>query len=151
MNIHHETVVFERSFNAPPERLFRAYADPKERVAWSMPSPDDVMVIDSSEVRTGGTEVARCGTKDNLGWRMNVAYHLVTENRQITFTEELWDGDTLLTVALITFEFAGRAGGGTALKLTDQVTSFVGADAVSGHRHGYTQALVNLEKALEDG
>lgn len=59
------------------------------------------------------------------------------------FTEELWDGDTLLTVALITFDIRGTSGGTCVLHLTDQVTSFVGYGGVRGRRDGYTRALDN--------
>lgn len=148
MEIHHETLVFERDFDATPERLFQAYADPKKREAWSAPSPETVIVIDETEVRTGGQEIARCGSPGNLSWTMKVAYHWVTEGRQITFTEELWDRDKVLTVALITFDFEKRGATGTHLKLTDQVTSFVGSGGVSGHRDGYTKALANLAASL---
>ncbi len=37
---------------------------------------------------------------------MDVAYNLVENDRLITFTEELWDGDNMLTVALITFDLS---------------------------------------------
>jgi uncharacterized protein YndB with AHSA1/START domain len=148
MNIHHETIAFERDFDAPPERLFEAYTDPKQRELWSAPTPTTVVVIDETDVRTGGRETARCGSKDNLNWTMKVVYHHVTENRLITFTEELWDGGDILTVALVTFDFEKRDAAGTRLKLTDQITSFVGQNGVVGHRDGYTKALANLAAAL---
>jgi len=148
MDLYHETLVFERAFSAPPERLFQAYVDPKQREVWSAPTPDLIFVIDETDVRTGGREVARCGSAGNLGWTMQVAYHCVVENALITFTEELWAGDTLLTVALITFDVRPSGSAGTVLTLTDQVTSLVGKDAVSGHRDGYTKALANLAASL---
>ena len=148
MEIHHETLVFERDFDVTPERLFQAYADPKEREVWSAPSPEIVIVIDETDVRTGGREIARCGSEGNLNWTMEVAYHWVTEDRQITFTEELWEGDKVLTVALITFDFEKRGATGTRLKLTDQITSFVGKGGVEGHSEGYTKALANLAASL---
>lgn len=150
MNIHHETLVFERVFDAPPERLFRAYTDPREREVWSAPTPETRVVIDATDVRTGGREIARCGNSGNLNWTMKVVYHNVIENRLITFTEELWDSDSdsVVTVALITFDFEGHGAAGTRLKLTDQVTSFVGENGVSGHREGYSKALANLAAAL---
>ncbi|MEO0498905.1 MAG: SRPBCC domain-containing protein, partial [Pseudomonadota bacterium] len=79
---------------------------------------------------------------------LKVNYHLVTPDRQITFTEELWDGEQILTVALITFDLKPIGEGETALTLTDQVTSFVGAGPVDGHREGYSQALTNLQQHL---
>lgn len=148
MEILHETLVFERAFKASPARLFQAYTDPRQREAWSAPTADTAFVIDETDVRTGGRETARCGAPGALNWTMKVVYHRVTEDRQITFTEELWDGDEVLTVALITFDLTPADAGGTHLKLTDQITSFVGNGGVVGHREGYTQALENLAGSL---
>jgi uncharacterized protein YndB with AHSA1/START domain len=143
MDLHHDTITFERSFIVPPARMFGAYADPRQREVWSAPSPTAAVRIDTCDLRTGGRETARCGSKDDLRWSLNVLYHNVVPDRLITFTEELWEGDQILTVALITFDFA-PSGTGTRLTLTDQVTSFVGKEAISGHRQGYTAALANL-------
>ncbi len=148
MDICHETLVFERVFAAPPTRLFQAYRDPEMRQAWSAPSPDTAVVIDAADVRTGGRETARCGRPEDLRWRLELFYHRVIENRLIAFTETLWEGDALLTVALITFDFEPHGAVETRLRLTDQVTSFVGAGGPAGHRDGYKKALANLEKAL---
>ena len=148
MDIHHETLVFERDFDAPAERLFQAYSDPRQRENWSAPSPETMFVIDQTDVRTGGRETARCGSADNLNWTMLAQYHLVVENRLICFTEELWEGDDLLTVALITFEIVSRGAGGSRLKLTDQITSFVGAGGGAGHKEGYEQSLDHLAASL---
>lgn len=148
MDIHHETLVFERDFDATPERLFQAYTDPTERQIWSAPTPESVIIIDETDVRTGGRETARCGSAGKLNWTMKVVYHRVTEGRQITFTEELWDGDEILTVALTTFDFEKRGTTGARLKLTDQITSFVGKGGAAGHREGYKKALANLAASL---
>lgn len=148
MDVHHETIVFEREFPAPPSSLFAAYVDSKAREKWSAPSPTAEVRIESSDVRTGGREAGRCGGKGDLRWTVKVIYHLVTPDRQITFTEELWDADQILTVALVTFDLRAIGRNRTALTLTDQVVSFVGAGAVGGHREGFTQSLANLERYL---
>ena len=149
MDLAHDTLTFTRHFNAPPTRLFAAFADPREREIWSAPSPTAEVRIETSDFRTGGRETARCGGKGDLRWRLSTVYHTVVSDRLVSFTEELWEGDTLLTVALITFDFAPD-GSGTNLTLTDQVTSFVGADAIHGHRQGYTAALGNLSTMVSD-
>jgi uncharacterized protein YndB with AHSA1/START domain len=146
MEMHHETLVFEREFDAPPARLFAAYVNTKARENWSAPSPTAEVRIDRSDVRTGGHESGRCGGKGDLRWTLRLVYHHVTPDRQITFTEELWEGEQILTVALITFDLKPLGDSRTALRLTDQITSFVGAEAVGGHRLGYSQALANLER-----
>lgn len=49
MDIHHETLVFERDFDATPERLFQAYKDPTERQMWSAPTPETVIATSPGE------------------------------------------------------------------------------------------------------
>ncbi|WP_136659430.1 SRPBCC domain-containing protein [Nitratireductor sp. XY-223] len=145
----HETIAIERSFAAAPDRLFAAFADPRARERWSAPNADVEIRILQSDLRTGGSETARCGPAGGpLNWEMRVAYHLVEPPSVISFSEELWDGEQLLTVALITFDIAGAENGGSLLRLTDQVTSFAGEDALQGHRDGYAAALQNLAASL---
>lgn len=147
MSIFHETIVLERRFEATPAQVFAAYADPRIREVWTAPSDDTAVTIETSDFRTGGAEVGRCGKPGAMNWVMKVTYHRVESDRLICFTEELWDGDALLTVALITFDIQPD-GAGARLALTDQVTSFVGEGGASGHRDGYEQALDNLEGLL---
>ncbi|MEX3007296.1 SRPBCC domain-containing protein [Hoeflea sp. TYP-13] len=145
----HGTIALERSFAAAPERLFSAFADPRARERWSAPSTDVEVRILESDLRTGGGETARCGPKGGpMNWETRISYHLVERPSLISFTEELRDGEQLLTVALITFDIVEADNGGTILRLTDQVTSFVGEGAVQGHREGYAAVLENLAVAL---
>lgn len=149
MEIHHETVTLKKSLPASPEAVFQAYTDPKAREKWSAPDDTTEIRILESNVITGGSETGKCGTRgEELNWRMDVAYHLVDKGRLITFTEELWDGDNMLTVALITFNLSEASDGTTILHLTDQITSFVGKGGVQGHRDGYTMAIDNLASML---
>ena len=68
-------------------------------------------------------------------------------NRTVTFAELLREGDTFLTIALVTFAISPDEAG-CRLELTDQVTSLVGAEGTSGHRAGYENALSNLDRLL---
>ena len=61
--------------------------------------------------------------------------------------ETLLEGDTVLTAAQVTFEFH-TTDGGTHLVLTDQVTSFAGAEAIDGHRQGFSASLNNFATFL---
>ncbi len=144
MDLHHETLVLSRAFRAPAQRLFDAYVDPVQRSVWSAPSDTAAYVIDRCDFRTGGTESARCGSKDDLRWRLEIAYHRVDPGRLILLSEELWDGADCLCVSLVTFDFAAR-GGETLLTVTDQIASMAGPEIVSGHRQGYTSVMENLD------
>ncbi|MEM9204735.1 MAG: SRPBCC domain-containing protein [Pseudomonadota bacterium] len=145
LGIDHQTVKLEASLNAPPSDVFRAFTDPRIREKWSAPDVTSEVRIEKSDVATGGSEISKCGTRgEELKWHLAVSYHLVEVDKLITFTEELWDGDSLLTVALVTFDLQAAPGGTTDLKVTDQVTSFVGEGGVRGHHDGHKKALENL-------
>jgi uncharacterized protein YndB with AHSA1/START domain len=144
MRPHHETLVIERNLRATPDRIFRAYLDKEARQIWSAPSETAAVEIVTSDVRRGGLETTRCGTKGNLEYRTEVTYHEVLTNELICFSETLLEGDNVLMVALITFELRPVRAQETLLVLTDQITSFVGPDGVDGHRKGFSDALENL-------
>ena len=148
MNLIHETIEFQRDFLVPPERVFRAFTDIREREIWSAPSDRVEVKIDRSDMRPGGVERARCGPRGNMLWDLTTYYHVIGECAVITFTEVLSERGKTLTAALVTFAFSTLPGDGARLKLTDQITSFVGAEAAAGHRIGYAQALNNLAERL---
>ncbi len=148
MTLVHETIEFQRDFPVPPERVFRAFTDIREREIWSAPSDRVEVKIDQSDMRPGGLERARCGPRGDMQWDLITYYHVIDAGQVITFTEILSERGTTLTAALVTFAFSPLPEGGTRLKLTDQITSFVGAEAAAGHRMGYTQALHNLADRL---
>jgi uncharacterized protein YndB with AHSA1/START domain len=151
MTVHHETIVLEQMLPVPPGRAFSAYVDTAEREVWSAPSETAAVKIDRADVRTGGTEATRCGSKDDLRYRTEVRYHLVEQDALISFSETLMDGETVVTAALVTFEFGRTADGHTRLRLTDQVTSFVGPEAIDGHRQGFSASLRNFAAFFTNG
>lgn len=147
MEVTHDTVVFERVFPVSPDRLFQAYADPREREIWSPPFEGVEVKIDRSDVRSGGSETSRCGPSGDLKWRMDLSYHRVEPGAHICFTETLREGDMLMTVSQSTFEISA-APEGCRLRLTDQVASYIGADGIEGHKEGYARSLDNLAARL---
>lgn len=151
MPIHHDTLVFERRIDATPAEVFTAYADRSRREAWSAPSDASEVKIDAVDFRTGGSERGRCGSKGDLRWATEVAYHAVEANRRIVFTEALKEGASILTVALIAFDLQADGERGTKLAVTDQIASFIGPEGVQGHKDGYRQALDNLARCLARG
>ena len=148
MELSHETVVLNRSFKVTPARLFEAYVDPKQREIWCVPGTETVFNIQETDVSTGGRETATCGPAGDMKWHMQVVYHRVEQDRLIVFTEELWEHDMLLTVALITFDIRESGPSGSELILTDQITSFIGSEGIEGHTDGYRHAFENLEAQL---
>jgi len=144
--LHHATVILERVYEAPPERVFSEFANPQARARWSAPS-NDALAYDEADFREGGHDVFRCGPPNDLRFRGVTTYHTITPNRCVVFTETLSDGSARLAIALNTLDFEPTAQG-TNLKVTVQLVSFVGPGMVEGYESGNRGALDSLARHL---
>jgi uncharacterized protein YndB with AHSA1/START domain len=146
--VNHDTIVLERTYDAPPARVFAAFASPEARMRWGAPSPSAGLVYDKADFRVGGVDLSRCGPRGHLIYSVETRYLDIVPQRRIISTEVVSEGANLLCFALITVEFA-PAGDGTRLILTDQVAAFGGRSMIEGHRAGHTAALGNLVAELQ--
>ena len=78
--LHHATIVLERAYSAPVERVFSEFADPQARAKWSAPT-NDALVYDNADFRECGGDVFRCGPKNDLRFRGVTTYHTIIPNR----------------------------------------------------------------------
>ena len=148
--ILHASFTLERIYLAPVAKVFAALADPKARERWGAPSPDEALVFETADFRVGGTEISRCGPKDNLMFRVETHYLAITPDRHIIFSESVSGPDGPLSASLLTFELL-LTDGGTRLHVTGQVASFAGDGMIRGNQNGLAAALKNLESELEGG
>ena len=95
----------------------------------------------------GGRDVFRCGPPNDLKLRGVTTYQVIIPNRYVISTEFLSEGTTPLAVALNTLEFEPTAEGAN-LRLTVQITSFVGARMVTGYESGNRSAMEGLAHHL---
>lgn len=144
--LHHTTIALERSYAAPVERVFSAFADPLARAEWSAP-PNDALVYEEADFREGGRDIFRCGPPNDLRFRGVTSYQVIVPNRCVVSAESLSEGATQLAVALNTLEFE-PASDGTNLRLTVQIVSFVGPGMVGGYESGNRSAFEGLARHL---
>jgi uncharacterized protein YndB with AHSA1/START domain len=143
----HATLVFERSFDVPPARVFEAFADPQARMRWGAPSADTALVYLETDFRVGGCDISRCGHTGNLIYRVENRYFDIVPDQRIISTEIVSHGEQRLSVALITVDIRA-SGKGTHLVLTDQVAALDDSLMIAGYRTGLNAALDNLEREL---
>ena len=144
--LHHATIVLERAYPAPVERVFAEFADPHARAKWSAPS-NDALVYEETDFREGGRDVFRCGPPNDLRFLGVTTYQVIAPNSCVISTETLSEGGKRLAVALNTLNFEPTADG-TNLKITVQLASFAGADMVGGYESGNRGALEGLSRHL---
>jgi len=136
-----------REFDAPPEKVFRAHADPDLFMKWVGPDSLDASKIDLWDFRTGG-EWRYVSTRDGDEFWFRGCFHEVRPNELIvqTFTFEGYpDGVALERLAL---EDLGN--GRTRLVATSLVDSFEGRDAfiASGMETGVQEGYRRLDALL---
>lgn len=146
MNPLHDTLVLERAYPASPARVFAAWRDPEARLRWAVPK-GQALVFDAADFRVGGRDLSRCGDPGDLRYRLETLYEAIETDRRLVLTERCRDGETLLSVALITVEIEPHASG-SRLTLTNQIVALDGGGMIAGSRHGWNAALDNLGEDL---
>jgi uncharacterized protein YndB with AHSA1/START domain len=137
-----------REFDAPPEKVFRAHADPDLFARWN--GPDDITnVIEHYDCRTGGSWRYRA-VRDDLDVGFHGCFHDVVPNGLIvqTFT---FDG-VPEGVALEKLRFEDLGDGRTRLTATSLVDSFEDRDAfvATGMETGVVEGYRRLDALLAD-
>jgi uncharacterized protein YndB with AHSA1/START domain len=144
--LQHATIILERSYRAPLERVFSEFANPVARARWSPPS-NDVLIYDETDFRAGGRDVFRCGPQNDPKFRGETLYHLIVPNKRVVSSETLDADGQRLAVSLNTLDFEATDKG-TNLKLTVQMVSLAGPGIIEGYESGNKSALENLSRHL---
>jgi len=125
----HATFVIERTYEAVPARVWRAWADPQAKLRWFGPSvlakPEHEL-----EFRVGGLERMTVQAPDGALYTFAARYH------------------ARISVSVATVEFEA-AGTGTKLTFTEQGVFLDGLDTPAEREHGTRELLDTLEKALQ--
>ncbi|MEX0853634.1 MAG: SRPBCC domain-containing protein [Bauldia sp.] len=138
------TLIIERVFKAPPERVFKAWTDPKILVAWWGPegfnTPDAKL-----DVRVGGAwRSTMVGPKGEAHVCSGV-YREIAPPKRLVMTWG-WEADGRRgheTVIELTFE---QVGAGTRMRLIQSL--FENAEQRDSHNMGWSSSFNDLERVL---
>jgi uncharacterized protein YndB with AHSA1/START domain len=136
-----ERLVLRRTYDAPRERVFRAWTTAEELARWY--SPDDAWTVTvlALDPRVGGGGRFAFGPAGEEPWIETVEYLEIDAPRRLVFRMTLARGGTVASETTCTVELIER-GGQTELVLTDEGP---GADE---HASGWGPALDHLTSAL---
>ena len=138
----HETIVLERDYDAPVERVFRAFADPRARARWDVPSDGWEIAELIHEFRVGGRDAMRFGPKGDPRYYGAGFYLAIEPNVRIVKAGTMHDRDKPMTCTLSTVEFQQKSRG-THLVLTDQ-SAYFGTETNKQRRGGWGSILDKL-------
>jgi uncharacterized protein YndB with AHSA1/START domain len=145
---HHGTVVVEGVIEAPASRVYVAYCDSKARETWGAPSDSATFYYEEADFRVGGRDVARCGAKTDPRFIVESRYIDIVPEDRVVWTETIREADKTLAANITTLELLPDAGR-TRLKVTVQVTSFVGEGMIANTKAGHAGSLANMARYFE--
>ncbi|MBD0319877.1 MAG: SRPBCC family protein [Gemmatimonadetes bacterium] len=138
----HDTFSLERTYPAPPARVFAAWSDRDAKARWFACHAEYTL-----DFRVGGGELTRGGEPGGPVFSTETRFHDIVPERRIVYTYALHRDATLVSVAIVTVELA-PAGTGTRLVLTEQGTYPDGHMAPEQIRTGTADALRRLDAEL---
>lgn len=141
------TIVITRAFDAPPERVFRAWVEPDLVVRWLGPA-DTTMTLDQWDARTGGAyRYVHARDGEDVA-SFYGSFHEVRPSERIVWTftwEGMPDGVSLETM---TFEDLGD--GRTRIVTLSVVESIEIRDMIMASGMGVEQIYERLDAVLAD-
>jgi uncharacterized protein YndB with AHSA1/START domain len=150
MKTTHNTFVIERSFNATPERVFAAFADPAKKRRWFVEQDHGKAEHYELDFRVGGKERVRVRLGEDTPLKgvvcsNEITYLDILTNRRIVTASTMSVGERCISASLVTFELAPSEAG-TDLLFTHQGAFFEGADGPKMREEGWRKILEELAK-----
>ncbi|WP_254532926.1 SRPBCC family protein [Natrinema gelatinilyticum] len=139
------SLTIRRTFDAPLERVFRAFTEPVELEEWFAPAPGDVMTeIQTFAPKPDGERSIRFHMDDDW-FGSDGAFEEVVENERIVYTDQWVNFPEAEVDSRVIVEFSD-AEDGTEVVLTHE--QLPDGDAVGGAGMGWENSLGNLEEML---
>lgn len=144
----HNTFTVERSYPAPPERVFAAFAEAAEKVRWY--AAGDMRQVEeyALDFRVGGAEKLRARLKPGTPFPGAMLFYDnrfedIVPNERIVMTSTMTFVDKRVSSSLETFEFL-PTDEGTSLVFTHQAAFFPGSDGPDRREAGWRVLLDRL-------
>ena len=142
----HTDFVIEREFNAPPEAVFQAWADPEAKRRWS-----DCHAEYTTEYRLDfrpfGHETHRVAYPDGRIQQIEKVFFDIEPARRIVFAYDIQLDARRLSVSLVTVEFLAHKHG-TRMVYKEQLTYLDGhedrAERIRGTEEGLDRLLLEM-------
>lgn len=138
----HTDFVIERNYAAAPEAVFRAWADPAAKRAWSDCHPEHTTLY-QLDFRPLGRETHQVTYPDRRVQQVEKFFLDIAPAQRIVFAYSLQVDGRPLSASLVTVEFFA-SGNGTRMVYTEQLAYMNGHEDRSQRLHGTQEGLDQL-------
>ena len=107
--VTHATFTIERTYDVPPGRVFKAFADPEAKSKWFAGPNEWRQDKRSMDFRIGGKEHLSGGAPGKPPHAFDAIYHDIIPNERIIYSYEMHIGENRISVSLATIELKKRA------------------------------------------
>jgi uncharacterized protein YndB with AHSA1/START domain len=147
-SVHHATFAIERSYDAAPEQVFRAFADSGIKRRWFAEGEGWHIDKFDMDFRPGGREESVFRFQDGPQSSNDTVYQDIVENRRIVLAYTMTVGGERTSASLATVEIEPQ-GSGTRLTYTEQGAFLDGRDNPAQREEGCRWLLEALGKELK--
>jgi uncharacterized protein YndB with AHSA1/START domain len=144
---HHDTFVIERTFDASPARVYKAFSDPAAKSKWFGSPNDWTSGVYSFDFKIGGHEKTSGGPAGGPVHYYDATFQDIVPNERIVTTYVMHLDDAQISVSLGTTEIAPD-GKGTRMTYTEQGVYLDGYDNAGQREHGTKALFDNLAASL---
>ena len=143
----HQTIVVRHAYDAAPQRVFRAWADPADLERWYLPGDERwTATISNFDFRVGGGKKVRFGPPEET-YTEDCRYVDIVPDRRICYSMSIARGTTPITVSMVTVELLPR-GRGCEVRVTDQMAILEAGDDAGARERGWGETLEKLAALL---
>jgi uncharacterized protein YndB with AHSA1/START domain len=142
----HGTFTIERTYDASPERIWRAFAVQEDKHRWFACHDDWPVLAYALDFRIGGREHYR-GTSEDVVHQMDAYYWDIVPNERIIWAYEMHVGGEKISVSLNTIRLE-KAGRKTKMIFTEQGTYFWKDEDLQMREQGTRELLDALGREL---
>ena len=144
-SVEHASFVVERKYQAPPERVFAAWADREAKARWYVDSDANLEL----DFRVGGRERSQGIAPDGRAYSYKALFQDIVPAERIVYTYEMLLEETRISVSLATVEFTLVGDGDTRLVFTEQGAFLDGHESPARRAEGMGGLLDALGEELQ--
>ena len=144
MTVNHETFTIERTFDAPADRVFAAFADPEQKARWFVGPPSVKETMRTHDFRVGGRDKYAGDWDNGMKTSFDSLYLDIVPNQRVIYTYEMSMNGKKTSVSLATIELTPK-GSKTTITLTEQGAYFDDPNANKGREEGTIGIMKQLE------